>query len=129
MYLYSFFMQHDKQWRIQLIADVLFCGESMPDNYNVFDKLNGNIAKKKLEKALDMLRNESPQEIRKRLGQMDTDEILDKMGEYDAKKLNQMGISLDDLKGKITEKDLDKIIQILGPDGGAIAQRIKALLK
>ncbi len=110
-------------------ADVLFSGESMPDNYNVFDKINGNIAKKKLEKAIEMLHNESPQEIRRRLGQMDTGEILDKMGEYDAKKLSQMGISLEDIKGKVTEKDLEKIIQILGPDGAQIAKKIKSLLK
>lgn len=101
----------------------------MPDNYNMFDKLGGNIQKKKLEKALEMLRNENPQELRKKLGQMDTDEILEKMDEIDPKKLNQMGINLDEIKSKLTERDYEKIIQVLGPDGAVIARKIKSLLK
>ena len=101
----------------------------MPDNYNMFDKLGGNIQKKKLEKALEMLRNENPQELRKKLGQMDTDEILEKMDEIDPKKLNQMGINLDEIKSKLTERDYEKINQVLGPDGAVIARKIKSLLK
>ena len=36
-------------------------------DYNLFDKLGGNIQKKKLEKALEMLRDEDPRELRKGL--------------------------------------------------------------
>lgn len=103
-------------------------GDSMTD-YNMFDKIGGNIQKKKLEKVLEMLRNENPQELRKKLGQMDTREILDKINEFDPKKLNQMGISMDEIKSKVTEKDFEKLIQVLGPDGAIIAQRLKSLLK
>ena len=95
----------------------------------MFDKIDGRIARKKLEKVLEMLRTESPQELRKRLGNIDRDEILAKMEEYNPARLRQMGISIDELKGSITERDLQKLIQVLGPDGAVIAQRIKQLLK
>ncbi|MCX7772081.1 MAG: hypothetical protein N2376_03095 [Clostridia bacterium] len=101
----------------------------MPDNYNMFDRMQGNIAKKKLEKALEMLRNESPQEIKKKLGQMDTREMLDKMNEFDAQKLRQMGINVDELKSKVTDSDFQRIAQILGPDGALIVQKLKSMLK
>ncbi|NLW02400.1 MAG: hypothetical protein GX027_03945 [Clostridiaceae bacterium] len=95
----------------------------------MFDKIDGRIARKKLEKVLEMLRTESPQELRKRLGNIDRDEILAKMEEYNPARLRQMGISIDELKGSITERDLQKLIQVLGPDGAVIAQRIKQMLK
>ena len=101
----------------------------MSGNYNMFDRLGGNIQKKKLEKALEMLRNEDPNELKKRLGQIDTNEILEKINEFDHNKLNQMGISLDEIKSKVTERDFQKLIQVLGPDGAIIAQRLRSLLK
>ncbi len=122
-------MQLDKRSCIQLNAELYFNGETMPDNYNMFDKLGGNIQKKKLEKALEMLRNENPQELRRKLGQYDTNEILEKIDEFDPKQLNQMGISLDEIKSKITEKDFEKLSQILGKDGAVIAQRLKSILR
>jgi len=103
-------------------------GDIMAD-YSMFERLGGNIQKKKLEKALEMLRNESPQELRRKLGQMDTQEILQKIDEFDPRKLNQMGISLDEIKSKVTERDFEKLVQVLGPDGAIIAQRLKSLLK
>lgn len=124
-----FFRQHDKHSCIQLNADIILVVNNMPENYNMFDKLGGNIQKMKLEKAIEMLRNENPQELRKKLGQLDTNEILEKMDEYDSKKLSQMGINLDELKRKITDKDFEKLIQILGPDGALIAKKLKSLLK
>jgi len=102
----------------------------MPDgNYGLFDRIDGRIARKKLEKALEMLRTESPQELRRKLGNIDRNEILAKMEEYTPARLKQMGISIDELKGTITERDLQKLIQVLGPDGAVIAQRLRQMLK
>lgn len=98
-------------------------------DYNMFDKLGGNIQKKKLEKALEMLRNEDPNELRKRLGNIDTDEILEKIDELDLNKLSQMGINVDEVKSRITERDFEKLIKVLGPDGAIIAQRLKSMLR
>mgnify|MGYP006900758192 FL=1 len=95
----------------------------------MFDRLGGSIQKKKLEKALEMLRNEDPNELKKRLGQIDTNEILEKIDEFDINKLNQMGISIDEIKSKVTEKDFQKLIQVLGPDGAIIAQKLRSLLR
>lgn len=102
----------------------------MPDgNYNMFDKIDGRIAKKKLEKVLEMLRTESPQELKRKIGSIDKNEIMEKMNDYNPNRLKQMGINIDELKGSITERDLEKLIQALGPDGAAIAQRIKQIIK
>lgn len=101
----------------------------MADNYNMFDRIGGSIQKKKLEKAVEMLKNEDPQELRKKLAQMDTREILSKMDEYDSNKLNQMGINLEEIKDRITDKDFEKLVQILGPDGALIAKKLKSILK
>lgn len=98
-------------------------------DYNMFDKLGGNIQKKKLEKALEMLRNEDPRELRKKLGNMDTEEILEKIDEFDMNKLSQMGISMDEIRNRVTERDFEKLINVLGPDGVIIAQKLKSLLK
>lgn len=98
-------------------------------DYNVFDKLGGNIQKKKLEKALEMLRNEDPRELKRRLGDLDTEEILEKIDEFDMNKLSQMGISMDEIRNRVNEADFEKLIRVLGPDGAIIAQRLKSLLK
>ena len=45
------------------------------------------------------------------MGNIDTNEILDKINEFDMNKLNQMGISLDEIKSKVTEKDFEKLIK------------------
>lgn len=123
------FWQLDKHSCIQLNTEAFISGDSMSDNYNMFDKLGGSIQKKKLEKALEMFHNESPQELRKKLGQIDTREILEKIDEYDPNKLSQMGININELKSRITDKDFEKLIQILGPDGAVIARKLKSLLK
>jgi hypothetical protein len=98
-------------------------------DYNLFDKLGGNIQKKKLEKALEMLRDEDPRELRKRLGNIDTQEILEKIDEFDMDKLSQMGISMDEIRSRVTERDFEKLINVLGPDGVIIAQRLRSLLR
>jgi len=110
-------------------AEVFMNGDIMPNNYNMFDRIGGSIQKKKLEKALEMFHNESPQELRRRVGNIDTREILEKLEEYNPQKLRQMGINIEELRGKITEKDFEKLIQILGRDGDLIVQKIKSLLK
>lgn len=126
---FGIYMQLDKRCCIQLNAEVYICGETMTENYNMFDKLGGNIQKKKIEKAIEMLRNESPQELRRKLGSFDTNELLEKIDEFDMRKLGQMGISVDDLKGALTERDYEKAAQVLGPEGAAIIKKIKAMLK
>lgn len=75
-----------------------------------------------------MLRSESPQELRRKIGNIDKDEILAKMNEYSPARLRQMGINIDEMKGSITERDLQKLLQVLGPDGAIIVQRIRQMI-
>lgn len=103
-------------------------GDSMSYNYNMFERLGGSIQKKKLEKALEMFHNESPQELRRRIGNIDTREILEKLEEYNPQKLRQMGINIEELRGKITERDFEKLMHVLGRDGALVVQKLKSLL-
>jgi hypothetical protein len=44
-------------------------------------------------------------------------------------KLSQMGISMDEIRSRVTERDFEKLINVLGPDGVIIAQRLRSLLR
>ena len=56
--------------------------------------VQGQITKKKIEKGLEMLKNESPSDLRKKLQNVDINEVLQKMDEYDKKRLDELGIDV-----------------------------------
>jgi len=91
--------------------------------------IQGQITKKKLEKGLEMLHNESPAELRKKLQNVDINEALQKIDEYDKKRLKELGINLNELKGRITEADIQKIYQVLGRDSELVIRKIRELLR
>lgn len=91
--------------------------------------IQGQITKKKLEKGLEMLHNESPAELRKKLQNVNINEALQKIDEYDKRRLNELGINLNELKGRITESDIQKIYQVLGRDSEMVIRKIRELLR
>ncbi len=91
--------------------------------------IQGQITKKKLEKGLEMLQNESPAELRKKLQNVNINEALQKIDEYDKKRLNELGINLNELKERITEDDIQKIHQVLGRDSETVIRKIRELLR
>ncbi len=91
--------------------------------------IQGQVTRKKLEKGLEMLHNESPEELKKRLQNVNVDEVLQKMDEYDKKRLNELGINLSDFKRRITEGDIQKIHQVLGRNGDMVIRKIRDMLR
>ena len=90
--------------------------------------LDNKVSKAKLEQALNMLKNKSPEELSKKIGDKDRSEILSKLDEFDKKKLTEMNVDIDKLKSQITPADLEKVKQIAGKDADIIMKKINELL-
>jgi len=91
--------------------------------------IQGQITRKKIEKGLEMLHNESPAELKKKLQNVDMNEILQKMDEYDKTRLQELGINVSELKGRVTESDIGKIQQVLGRDSERIIRKLRNMLR
>jgi len=91
--------------------------------------VQGQITKKKIEKGLEMLKNESPSDLKKKLQNVDINEVLQKMDEYDKKRLDELGIDVAELRSKVSDADMQKIHQVLGRDGEMIIRKIRDMLR
>jgi len=91
--------------------------------------VQGQITKKKIEKGLEMLKKESPSELKKRLQNVDINEVLQKMDEYDKKRLYELGIDISEFKNKVSDADIQKIRQVLGRDGEMVIRKIRDMLR
>lgn len=91
--------------------------------------IQGQITRKKIEKGLEMLHNESPAELKKKLQNVDINEVLQKMDEYDKNRLQELGISINELKGRVSEADIMKVQQVLGKDGERVIRKLRSMLR
>lgn len=91
--------------------------------------LQGQITRKKIEKGIEMLRNESPQELRRKLQNVNIDEALKKLDEYDKNRLRELGINVSEYRNRITEADIQKIHQVLGRDGEKVIRKLRDILR
>lgn len=91
--------------------------------------IQGQITRKKIEKGLEMLHNENPTDLKKMLQNVDMNEILQKMDEYDKSRLQELGISVNELKGRVSEADIQKIQQVLGRDGERVIRKLRNMLR
>ena len=91
--------------------------------------ISNYITKKKLEKGLEMLHNESPAELKKMLNNVNMDEAIQKMDEFDKKRLQELGFNIQELRNKITEADMQKIHQVLGRDGERVIRKLRNILR
>jgi len=91
--------------------------------------LHGQITRKKIEKGIEMLRNESAAELRRKLQNVNIDEALRKLDEYDKNRLRELGINVSEYRNRITEADIQKIYQVLGRDGEKVIRRLRELLR
>lgn len=83
----------------------------------------------KLNKAIDMLKKESPEEFQKKMAKIDKDELMKKINEIDEDKIKNMNIDKDEIKKKITQEDLDKLEKMLGKDSDVIMKKVNDFLK
>lgn len=91
--------------------------------------IQGQITKKKIEKGLEMLRNESPAELKRKLQKVNVEEVLQKMDEYDKNRLQELGININEMKSRVSESDIAKIKQVLGSDGERIIRKLQNMLR
>ncbi len=91
--------------------------------------LQGQVTKRKIEKGLEILKKENPDELRRKLKNVDINEVLQKMDEYDKTRLNELGIDVAELRSKVSEADIQKARQVLGSDGEAIIRKIRDMLR
>ncbi|MBP7175011.1 MAG: hypothetical protein KBA53_02185 [Thermoclostridium sp.] len=91
--------------------------------------IQGQITRKKIEKGLEMLHNENPTDLKKMLQNVDMNEILQKMDDYDKSRLQELGISVNELKGRVSEADIQKIQQVLGRDGERVIRKLRNMLR
>ncbi len=71
--------------------------------------IQGQITKKKIEKGIDMFRNESTADLKRKLRNVDINETMKKLDEYDSNTFKELGININDYKNQITEADIKKI--------------------
>jgi len=91
--------------------------------------IQGQITRKKIEKGLEILHNESPSDLKKKLQNVDMNEILQKMDEYDKGRLQDLGISVNELRGRVSEADIQKVQQVLGRDGEKVISKLRNMLR
>jgi len=91
--------------------------------------IQGQITRKKIEKGLEILHNESPVELKKKLQNVDVNEILQKMDEYDKTRLQELGINVNELKSRVSESDIMKIQQVLGRDAERVIRKLRNMLR
>jgi len=91
--------------------------------------VQGQITKKKIEKGLEILKKESPSELKKRLQNVDINEVMQKMNEYDKKRLNELGIDISEFKNRISDEDIQKVRQVLGRDGEIMIRKLRDMLR
>lgn len=96
---------------------------------DISNYLHGQITKKKIEKGIEMLRNESPAELRRKLQNVNIDEAMRKLDEYDKRRLRELGINVSEFRNRISESDIQKIHQVLGRDGDKVIRKIRDILR
>ena len=92
---------------------------------NIIDK---KIANAKVNQAMDMLKNKSPEEIKKKLGNVKRDELIKQLEQIDAQKVKSLNIDTEKIKRSLTQKDIEKIKAVAGKDSDLVMKKLNELL-
>ncbi len=90
--------------------------------------IDGRITKAKLDQAINMLKNKSPEELSKKFNDKNRKEILSKLDEIDGKKLADMNIDPQAIMNQLTPADLEKVRKIAGKDADVLMKKVRELL-
>jgi len=93
---------------------------------NVFDK---KIANAKVNQAMDMLKNKSPEEIKKKLGNVKREDLIKQLNQLDAQKVKSLNIDTEKIKKSLTPADMEKIKAVAGKDSDIVMQKLNEILK
>ncbi len=92
-------------------------------------KMDEKVLQKKINTALEMLKNGDTQDLAKKINKMDKNELIEKIDEFDKSKLGEMNINFDELKKKISSSDLDKLSELIGNQGDEVIKKIKDIIQ
>lgn len=93
----------------------------------------GNMDKKELEKklelALNMLKNEKPEELAKKMASIDKNALLNKLENTHHTQNSSSDINVEQIKQKLNEADMGKMSEYLSKNSDALMEAIKKNLK
>lgn len=92
---------------------------------NVFDK---KIANAKVNQAMDMLKNKSPEEIKKKIGNVKREDLIKQLNQLDAQKIKSLNIDTEKIKKSLTQADIEKIKAVAGKDSDIVMKKLNELL-
>jgi hypothetical protein len=92
-------------------------------------KMDDKVLQAKLNSAFEMLKDGKNEEIAKKIGKIDKNELLSKINELDEGKLKEMNLNKADIKQKLSSVDLDAFQKMLGEQGPEIIGKIKDIIK
>lgn len=96
---------------------------------NLFEKIDNKILAAKIEQGMAMLKNQSPEELSKRIDKMDKKEVMKKLNEIDEKKLREMNLDVKKIKNQLSAMDIAKARQVAGQDGAQIVDKVLQILQ
>lgn len=92
-------------------------------------KMDDKVLQTKLNAALDMLKEGNNEDLVRKIGKIDKNELLSKINEIDESKLKELNLNKADLKQKLNTIDLDSVQKLLGEQGPEIISKIKDIIK
>ena len=95
---------------------------------NIFNQVDRKIANAKVNQAMDMLKNKSPEEIKRKIGNVKREDLLKQLDQLDAQKIKSLNIDTDKIKKNLTRADMEKIKAVAGKDSDIVMKKLNELL-
>ncbi|HEY5586945.1 MAG TPA: membrane trafficking protein [Ruminiclostridium sp.] len=93
------------------------------------EMLADKMIQSKVSQAIEMLKKDNTDDLAKKIGKLDKEDIMNKINEFDDEKIKNLKINKDEIKKKVTQNDLDKLGKLLGKDSDAIMKKVNDFLK
>ena len=94
----------------------------------IFGKMDEKVLQAKINTAIEMLQKGETDELAKKIGKVDKNELLTKINEFDESKLQQLNINKKDFQDKVSNSDLEKLSKLIGENGDEIVKKIKSII-
>ncbi len=95
---------------------------------DLLGKMDDKVLQVKINAALDMMKDGNSEELAKKIGKLDKNELLSKLNELDDNKLKEMNLDKAEMKQKLNSIDLDAVQKLLGDQGPEIIHKIKDII-
>ena len=91
--------------------------------------MSDKMLQSKVNKAIEMLKKEDVEELQKKIENIDKEELMKKINEIDSDKIKDIKLNKDEIKSKISKRELHKLENMLGKDSDAIMKKVNDFLK